>query len=39
MSVFRVCALTLTEWLVVLGLSLIPLAVCEVEKAVRRNRR
>ena len=39
MSVFRVCALTLTEWLVVLGLSLIPLAVCEIEKAVRRNKR
>ena len=27
------------EWLVVLGLSLIPLAVCEIEKAVRRNKR
>ena len=36
MSVFRVCALTLTEWLVVLGLSLTPLVICEIEKAVRR---
>ena len=39
MSVFQVCALNPVEWLVVLGLSLTPLAVCEVEKAVRRNRR
>ena len=39
MSVFRVCALTLTEWLVVLGLSLTPLIVCEMEKAIRRAKR
>jgi Ca2+-transporting ATPase len=39
MSVFQVCALNPVEWLVVLGLSLIPLAVCEIEKAVRRNKR
>ncbi len=39
MSVFRVCALSPAEWLVVLGLSLTPLAVCEIEKAVRRSKR
>ncbi len=37
MNVFRVCALSGVEWLVVLGLSLTPLAVCEIEKAVRRS--
>ena len=38
-AIFQVCALNAVEWLVVLGLSLIPLAVCEIEKAVRRNKR
>ena len=38
MNVFQVCALNPTEWLVVLGLSLTPLAVCEVEKAVGRGK-
>ena len=37
MGVFRVCALNTAEWLCVLLLSLTPLAVCEVEKAVRRS--
>ena len=37
-SVFQVCSLNAVEWLVVLGLSLTPLAVCEVEKALRRAR-
>ena len=37
MNVFRVCALSGVEWLVVLGLSLTPLVVCEIEKAVRRS--
>ena len=37
MSVFQVCALNALEWLVVLGLSLTPLVVCEIEKAVRRG--
>ena len=37
-AVFQVCALSGTEWLVVLGLSLTPLVVCELEKAVRRAR-
>ena len=36
MGIFNVCALTGTEWAVVLGLSLLPLAVCEIEKAIRR---
>ena len=36
MAVFRVTALTLPEWLCVLGLSLAPVAVCEMEKALRR---
>ena len=36
MSVFRVCPLAPAQWLCVLGLSLTPLVVCEVEKAVRR---
>ncbi len=37
MAVFQVCALNATEWLVVLALSLTPLVVCEIEKAVRRS--
>ncbi len=37
MSVFQVCALSAVEWLVVLGLSLTPLVVCEIEKAMRRS--
>ncbi len=36
MGIFNVCALTGTEWAVVLGLSVLPLAVCEIEKAIRR---
>ncbi|MBD5084241.1 MAG: calcium-translocating P-type ATPase, PMCA-type [Clostridiales bacterium] len=36
-AVFQVCNLNVVEWLVVLGLSLTPLVVCEVEKAVRRG--
>ena len=36
-AVFQVCPLTGAEWLAVLGLSLTPLAVCEVEKALRRG--
>ena len=36
MSVFNVCALTAPEWGVVLGLSILPLIVCEIEKAIRR---
>ena len=39
MAVFRVTALTVPEWLCVLGLSLTPLLVCEIEKAVRRAER
>lgn len=37
-SVFQVCMLNPVEWLVVLGLSLTPLVICEIEKAVRRAR-
>ncbi len=37
MGVFQVCALNGVEWLVVLALSLTPLVVCEIEKAVRRS--
>ncbi len=37
-AVFQVCMLNPVEWLVVLGLSLTPLVVCEIEKAVRRAR-
>ena len=37
-AVFQVCSLSAAEWLVVLGLSLTPLVVCEIEKAVRRRR-
>ena len=36
-TVFQVCPLSAAQWLCVLGLSLAPLAVCEVEKAVRRT--
>ena len=39
MSVFNVCALTAPEWAVVLGLSILPLIVCEIEKAIRRAAR
>ncbi len=35
-AIFQVCALNAVEWLVVLGLSLTPLVICEIEKAVRR---
>ena len=38
MAVFQVCMLNPVEWLVVLGLSLTPLVICETEKAVRRGR-
>ena len=37
-AVFRVCPLTGAEWLCVLGLSLAPLVICEIEKAIRRAR-
>ena len=37
-AVFQVCTLNAVEWLVVLGLSLTPLVVCEIEKALRRTR-
>ena len=37
-SVFQVCTLNPVEWLVVLGLSLTPLVICEIEKALRRAR-
>ena len=36
MSLFNVCALTAPEWGVVMGLSILPLIVCEIEKAIRR---
>ncbi len=36
-AVFQVCALSGVEWLVVLGLSLTPLIICELEKAIRRG--
>ena len=35
-AVFQVCSLSAAEWLCVLGLSLTPLVVCEIEKAARR---
>ena len=38
MAVFQVCPLSPVEWLVVLALSLTPLAVCELEKALRRSK-
>ena len=37
-AVFQVCMLNPVEWLVVLGLSLTPLIICEIEKAVRRTK-
>lgn len=37
-AVFQVCTLNAVEWLVVLGLSLTPLVVCETEKALHRAR-
>ena len=37
-AVFQVCSLSAAQWLCVLGLSLTPLAVCEIEKAVRRGK-
>jgi Ca2+-transporting ATPase len=36
MSVFRVCAMSVTEWVAVLLLAVTPLVVCEIEKALRR---
>ena len=36
-AVFQVCPLSGMEWLCVLGLSLTPLAICEIEKAVQRR--
>ena len=36
-AVFQVCMLSPLEWLVVLALSLTPLVICEIEKAVRRS--
>ena len=39
MAVFRVCPLSAAQWLAVLGLSLAPTVVCELEKALRRRRR
>ena len=38
-AVFQVCPLSGAEWLCVLGLSLAPLVICEIEKAVRRKKR
>ena len=35
--IFSVCSLTLVEWLCVLVLSLFPVLICEVEKAIRRR--
>ena len=37
--VFQVVGLTPVQWLAVFGLSLLPVAVCEAEKALRRMRR
>ena len=39
MSVFHVCALSPLQWLCVLLLAAAPMAVCELEKALRRVRR
>ena len=36
MEVFRVCPLSPVEWACVLGLAVLPVVVCELEKAVRR---
>ena len=38
MAAFSVCALSLTEWAVVLGLSLTPVVVCETVKALSKQR-
>ena len=35
-KIFEVCDLTAVEWVCVLGLSLVPVVVCEIEKAIRR---
>ena len=37
MAAFSVCPLSPVEWLVVLGLSVTPVAVCELVKAVGRR--
>ena len=37
--VFQVTGLNLVQWLAVLGLSLLPVVICEGEKALRRVRR
>ena len=39
MAVFRAVPLSGAQWLAVLGLSLTPTVVCEIEKAVRRKQR
>ena len=39
MAVFRVVALTGAEWACVAGLSLTPVVICELEKAVRRGKK
>ena len=39
MDAFSVCPLTLREWTAVLILSLVPVLVCEGEKALRRRRK
>ena len=36
-GIFQVCSLSGVEWLCVLGLSLAPVVICEIEKAVRRK--
>ena len=36
MGIFEVCALTVAEWVCVLGLAIVPVVICEIEKAVRR---
>ena len=36
MGIFEVCALTVAEWACVLGLAILPVIICEIEKAVRR---
>ena len=36
-AVFQVCSLSGVEWLCVLGLSLTPVIICEIEKAARRR--
>ena len=39
MDIFNVCALNALEWLCVLALSLVPVVICEIEKAVRHARK